>query len=294
MPECKLSGKQMAAIGELFRSMSTKHLVYKGKPVDTTLEDEMTLFASTSHLIAHRHPYPEYCVMIEGRSFVELDGSYYPMTRGSVCYIPGGVNHNIYWNAAGATCSILWMAFADNKLRMHVTSYRNDRYHVTDGVDLTVDSLLPDLVDQEFARRKEHYLDHILSYLTSFWYSVIRKHEALHEQGAPQPDWKTKIVSEVDEYLFKHVSDKITLKELSDAVKLSPNYLSYLFKEIRGVNLFDYIHAQKIERAKELLKIRSLNVAEIAYLVGYKDPFYFTKIFKKVVGDNPSQFRKHV
>ena len=70
--------------------------------------------------------------------------------------------------------------------------------------------------------------------------------------------------------------------------------MSSLLKEELGMPFSEYITSKRIQRAKELLDDESLSVDAIAREVGYKDYFYFTKVFKKAVGISPSKYRKNL
>lgn len=292
MSEPRLSKQMLLQVGALVRSLTENKLYYKGKKDEPASGETALRLSSNTLTVPHAHSYDEYFVVIEGNPVIDLDGVKYPMASGSICYIHAGVHHTVYLEKGAAPCLVLWMIHGNNKLRMHITAYSKTGRHLIDGLDLEIGDYLLKLIEQEFLHRKESFITHALSYLASFWYAVIRKYDQMMAQPSDRSNWKQQVLLELDEYLFYHMSEKITLKALSEAIKLSPNYLSYLFKEIRGINLFEYIQAKKIEQAKELLATTSLNITEIAALVGFQDPFYFSKTFKKLAGRSPSQFRK--
>ena len=95
-----------------------------------------------------------------------------------------------------------------------------------------------------------------------------------------------------DRYINEHYSRAITLEEVAEAIGFSPAYLSTLFKKEIGINFSDYLTSRRMEEAKRLLKENTCSINEIAELVGYSDPKYFSKTFNKVVGLKPSEYRK--
>ncbi|AOZ94032.1 helix-turn-helix domain-containing protein [Paenibacillus crassostreae] len=75
-------------------------------------------------------------------------------------------------------------------------------------------------------------------------------------------------------------------------VKIERSYLFRLFKEENGISISGYLTVFRIQRACELLANSQLSIKSLAYSVGYQDPLYFSKIFKKVTSYTPSQYRK--
>ncbi|MFC5468171.1 response regulator [Cohnella suwonensis] len=99
-------------------------------------------------------------------------------------------------------------------------------------------------------------------------------------------------VEEVVRYIKQHYADEdLSVAMLAERVHLAPAYLSFLFKEKKEENLNTFITRTRIEKASELLQNRSLSVAEIAGMVGIRDGNYFTKLFRKITGDTPKEYR---
>jgi two-component system response regulator YesN len=102
----------------------------------------------------------------------------------------------------------------------------------------------------------------------------------------------SKEVAGVLQYIRERYDQNISLKEISDHVQLSPNYMSLLFKKEMGRNLIEYLTNYRLEKAKELLRSTTLKTYEIAETVGVPDSAYFSRIFKKATGVSPLEFRK--
>lgn len=93
-------------------------------------------------------------------------------------------------------------------------------------------------------------------------------------------------------YIRENYSWDISLDDVSRRLKLTPYYFSKLFKQETGSTFVEYLTSVRMETAKKLLKNPELSIKEIGISVGYSDPNYFSRIFKKVMGVTPSEFRE--
>ncbi len=93
-------------------------------------------------------------------------------------------------------------------------------------------------------------------------------------------------------YILQQYNNDISLDDVSREVDISPYYFSKLFKEETGENFIEYLTAVRIEKAKQLLMNSSFSMKEICGEVGYADPNYFSRIFKKNVGVTPTEFKE--
>lgn len=93
-------------------------------------------------------------------------------------------------------------------------------------------------------------------------------------------------------YLEQNFDRNISLEEICTALGVSRNYFSFLFKKETGENIWSYLTEIRLNKAKELLKNTEDKTYSIAYQVGYDNPSYFSKLFKKSTGMTPNEFRK--
>lgn len=99
------------------------------------------------------------------------------------------------------------------------------------------------------------------------------------------------ILREAEDYIHNHFQKPITLEDTAAQIDLSPYYFSKLFKETKGMTFIAYLTEVRIHRAKELLESTRLSQKEICFEVGYHDPNYFSRVFKKNIGYSPSEYR---
>lgn len=86
-------------------------------------------------------------------------------------------------------------------------------------------------------------------------------------------------------------AEKLTLRDVATSIHINESYLSKLFKKELGVGFTDYLNTLRIQKSVELLSQTDMNLLEIAGQVGFEDQSYFTKVFKKVTGKTPRQFK---
>jgi two-component system, response regulator YesN len=94
-------------------------------------------------------------------------------------------------------------------------------------------------------------------------------------------------------FIEENYGRDLPLEDVAKSVGLSPSYFSSSFKRETGKNVVEYITEFRVEKAIELLCTTNLNTSEVAYRVGFNDPKYFTRIFKRSVGVTPSLYRRY-
>lgn len=132
-----------------------------------------------------------------------------------------------------------------------------------------------------------------MAYLYLFLYRLT--------QSCPQNPYDTSAESKQDLYITEtlhfmeaNYSRKLTVEMIARHVGLNRSYLSALFREALGKPISEYLMEFRIRKACELLSDDSLSISNVAYSVGYTDPLLFSKIFRRIEGCPPSQFRKEL
>lgn len=100
------------------------------------------------------------------------------------------------------------------------------------------------------------------------------------------------MVNLAKKYIEKNFGRNISLQIIADSIYVNPSYLSRIYKRDTGHTITEEVNRFRMERAKELLAGTMLKKKEIAAMVGIDDPIYFSRIFKKMVGISPSEYRQ--
>lgn len=92
-------------------------------------------------------------------------------------------------------------------------------------------------------------------------------------------------------FIREHLDEKISLTEVAAAVRISPTYLSEKFKQVTGENFVCYIGRRRVEKACELLRESEARISEIAFATGFQSLSQFNRVFKKLLGEAPREYR---
>ena len=99
-------------------------------------------------------------------------------------------------------------------------------------------------------------------------------------------------VAQILEYLESNLKEHITLSDLSRLTYFSPGYLDAVFRREMGEPIISYLIRLRIERAKRLIMEGGRRFSDIAHEVGFDDPNYFTRCFKRLCGETPGAYQK--
>ena len=99
-------------------------------------------------------------------------------------------------------------------------------------------------------------------------------------------------IKEAVTLISSNISSPLRLSDIAEKLKLSPSYLSDLFKRETGVTVTEYVNRKKIDYSAHLLTTTGEQVQDIAALTGIVDVQYFSKLFKKIKGETPLEYRK--
>lgn len=100
-----------------------------------------------------------------------------------------------------------------------------------------------------------------------------------------------KVREGIDAFIRDHYATDLSMQSVARAMNYSDAYFCKLFKQCFEVNFSAYLNEYRIDRAKELLQSTRLNVREVSTACGYSDSNYFTRVFKRITGRTPSEYR---
>lgn len=101
----------------------------------------------------------------------------------------------------------------------------------------------------------------------------------------------SKPVADCIDYVYTHLTERITIEDLAEHIGLSSSHLSRLFKQEIGISISDYIREKKLERAQNLLRYTDNSFAEIANILSFSSQSHFIQAFKSHTGMTPKKYR---
>lgn len=260
---------------------------------------------------AHAHDYIEIAYVASGKGIHLLDGREFTVSRGDLFVINYDVPHEFrseagYKDGGLVVYNCIFRAeFIDESLIKsrcfsdisHIFLFKSLFEDETAGNDIRLlgaeNAEIEELYEkmyQEYQSKNYGYIEILRAYLVELLVKIFRV--CKNRETDSYSERKRAIFDSVIRFMKSHYTQDIKLEELAAMAFLSRNYFCKTFKECTGMKVLEYIQKLRMEEACRLLREKDWKVIEIAENVGYKDLKFFTKMFKKVTGKTPSEYRK--
>jgi len=249
----------------------------------------------------HHHEFFEAVYILSGSAEHNIDGHSMIISEGDFFFMNLKTSHG--YRALGADFKLLNCLFVPEFLDKTLKGVRSfseimnnypaklekikfsDRvagrvFHDSDGF---IRTLFLKMLD-EFTEKRKGCRDVMRNLLLTLLISIAREDEELCEEGSQ--------VGIMKSYILDTFTQNPSLKEISDRLGISLTYASLIFKRATGSTFRDYIIRLRIEKACDLIRTGEKTVAEISELVGYSDPAFFYKSFKKHLGISPLRYKR--
>jgi len=209
-----------------------------------------------------------------GKAKIHLDNKVLYATSGKMIYIPYTADIKItVLSQEKFSCINLFHQHPERlQFEMDVTTVFDDVYR-----------LLAELVTlSKSAKTKEllHKNIHIKKL-----FSLLQTHRPSQQTS------DSYLINDIITYMNTHYHQDITLEKLAKLANMKKSQISYLFKKYTNKRPIDYLIQYRVKKALELLETTDLLISEIAEKVGYHDPLYFSRLFKKYTGISPTSLR---
>lgn len=154
------------------------------------------------------------------------------------------------------------------------------------GVQATDDELRSAYFNTRIIPARQH--DSVVKLLTIFaqHLAMLSNQVVVRHENAEPP-----VITRAKEFIQEHQTENLRLGHVAKAVNTSTFYFCKMFKRVTGINFTDYLSRVRIEKSKNLLLNPNLRVSEIAFEVGFQSLTHFNRVFKKILGQSPTEYR---
>ena len=226
-----------------------------------------------------------------GKAHFHFDGEEKIVTAGHmVLYHPKEPQKYEYYGKDQT--EVYWVHFTGSNVTNILRSYglTDDKKIFYCGSGLEYENLFRTMI-YELQMRKENYSEMLEMYLRQIFIMLQR-----YFKSSLKAD-NTRVIEEIDKataYFNEHYSEEICIEEYAQNNHVSVSWFIRNFKQCTGSTPMQYILSRRIYNAEVLLQEPTYNISEIARIVGYENPLYFSRIFKKAKGLSPSEYRKNI
>lgn len=181
---------------------------------------------------------------------------------------------------SAGTCALLFL-----------TAY-DDFYYAREALQLrAMDYLLKPWSEPELMRSVDEALRLVEEYGEDPAARMLAGEYRLAGEGDHISHRLGQVREDIESYIRDHYAEELSMQDVARAMNYSDAYFCKLFKQCFRVNFSVYLNEYRITRAKELLQTTRLNVRAVSIACGYSDSNYFTRVFKRITGKTPSEYR---
>lgn len=222
-----------------------------------------------------------YCM--DGRGVIEVEGNRFELGPSDALCISRRKPHR-YYSDATDPWSILWVHFRGDNARL----FPVDEVHLVhmhsaaDQRVMTLFTLIFRVLERNYTLGNFIYLSQALSLILSEIY--------YREKADESPAWR-RVVTRAVRYMYDHLREKLSLEALSAELGVSKSYLNIIFRQETGHAPMDFFIELRMQEACRLLEDGHMRVNEVAAALGYDDPYYFSRVFRRHTGFSPRDYR---
>ncbi len=274
-------------------------------PASLVREMEADGFASKLHITdigyfpSAKHHYmkrgdgaPQYILIycIGGEGWVELKGRRHAVKTNTFLIIPAHVPH-AYGSDDASPWTIYWMHFGGTLAGFYADGFDtpspimpNDHSRITDRINIFEE--IYRILENGFSR------DNIYYAISSLYYFLgSLKYIGKFRESGTRHNRDREMVERVIMYMRENIESKLTLDQLSQYARCSASYLNTAFRHQTGYPPLTYLTHMKVQAACNMLDFSPMKINQICYKIGIGDPYYFSKVFTKVAGVSPTEYR---
>lgn len=238
--------------------------------------------------IPHTHNYTELFYIIGGDGKFQIDDELFPVSANQLVVVNPNVNHT---EVSHDSHPLEYIVVGVEGLELKSTENQDGRFSVfsfpaSDGILFCMQSIL-----RELQNRYSEYETVCQAYMEILIIRLTRQAEFSTVSLPPKPNLNRQCAS-VRRYIDAHYKEKLTLEQLAGEANVNKYYLAHAFKMEFGVSPISYMNACRVKESKRLLVETDWSLIQIAAMLGYSSPSYFSQSFHRAEGISPQAYRK--
>lgn len=246
----------------------------------------------------HSHGFPEVCIALEGKAELEIAGRRHLLTPPNVAILEPGAIHCESYRRHDSSYALLWLGGARSSLLVNLSRYPGKQL---DHRNASWAWQTPEAsrLFARFATQNDHmqqgwfesFRSELLATLSDVYIkaSKVKGIEQTDDEGEARPH--ERVLKHIQTLIDQHPNDPLPVPALAELTNLTPNYLNTLFRRWSGRSIHAYQIEQRMNQAWRMVETTDLLIKEIAFELGYDDPFYFSRAFTKHFGRSPTDVR---
>ncbi len=224
----------------------------------------------------------------EGEGWIELDGRLSIMHERQLAIIPAGLPHR-YGASEEKPWSIYWFHLQGEQVLDYIRLYNLD----TGLISLPAGAYgeMVEGFEKCYGLLTDRPYSLPVQVLVSRTIGQLLGSIGLRAGGSAIDRKREQDLERAVRYMNERLTDSLKLSDVASHVGLSKQHLIYLFNQETGMPPIEYFLRLKMQKAGQLLSLTGMTVKEIAAYVGNSDPYYFSRLFKKIMGMSPTEYR---
>ncbi len=226
----------------------------------------------------------------EGEGFYEIEGQNYRVGSNQVFILPKKKAH-AYGSYPKKAWTIYWLHF-DGTAAALFAEGMDKPLHISPENDSRIEERFK-LFEEIFATLRNGYSKANLEYSTTALFHFLGSVRSLtaYRNCIQCADRTLDLTDSAIHYMRENIRKRLSLKDIAEYLNISQSHLSAIFNKKTGYSPLNYLSHLKIQEACHHLDFTDMKVNQIGLMIGFDDPFYFSRLFSKVMGMSPTEYR---
>lgn len=241
------------------------------------------------HSVPHTHNFMELFYITGGKGQFLIRDRVYPVDTNDLVMINPNVPHT---EASVGTKPLEYIVLGISGAELACTGTFNGQFLLlNDFQNKELTTCIYNIL-REMERKHPGYEEVCQAYVEILILRLMRN-IAISAGGSPQKISDNPHCATVRRYIDLHFKESLTLEQLAEEVHMNKYYLAHAFKREYGVSPISYLISRRIEESKYLLSETDLTMSQIAHILGFSSPSYFSQVFRKALGSSPMDYRRN-